>query len=290
MKQTETKPCEFCGKLVTRTAKQQENRIHWTCGRSCSAGLAHRENRSPDSWQKNPYRGQKETRPCAVCGIPETRYITLSSISQEWACSPACAIVLRTREGKLKPRTGDTVNCLICGKEFYRQPAYIKQNRRFCSVDCNNAWQARNRITKNCLQCGKEFTVPQSQKAIRFCSKPCESTSRIKYPTGRVHNGWPVLQNEQGYLTIYEPTHPNSNHVGHILEHRFVMSQQLGRALESYEHVHHVNHVRNDNRPENLEILGASEHGRETNAFTSNKRRTESDELAEYRRRFGKLE
>ncbi len=39
-----------------------------------------------------------------------------------------------------------------------------------------------------------------------------------------------------------------------IPEHQIVMERMIGRTLERFEQVHHLNGIRDDNRPENLEL------------------------------------
>jgi len=67
---------------------------------------------------------------------------------------------------------------------------------------------------------------------------------------------------EKGYISIYKPKHPNSNKNGYIREHRFIMSNKIGRPLLGIEDVHHINGIRDDNRIENLELISRAEHTR----------------------------
>lgn len=48
--------------------------------------------------------------------------------------------------------------------------------------------------------------------------------------------------------------HPRASRSGYVLEHIVVMEQTLGRPLFPNERVHHINGIRNDNAPSNLEL------------------------------------
>lgn len=49
-------------------------------------------------------------------------------------------------------------------------------------------------------------------------------------------------------------SHPRAGSNGYVFEHVLVMEELVGRHLVAGETVHHLNGVRDDNRPENLEL------------------------------------
>lgn len=64
---------------------------------------------------------------------------------------------------------------------------------------------------------------------------------------------------DQGYVQVLAPEHPNARKSKRVPEHRLVMSKFLCRPLHKNENIHHKNGDRADNRLENLELWVTSQ-------------------------------
>ena len=67
----------------------------------------------------------------------------------------------------------------------------------------------------------------------------------------------------QGYVII--SAGPNAGR----REHRIIAEAKIGRPLEADEVVHHINEIKTDNRPENLDVIKRSEHPRKHSSGTT---------------------
>lgn len=244
-------------------------------------------------------RGAKDTRPCSECGNAVTRYLSQVKPGKPWFCSVPCKAGAQARariaDGTWyqpsKPRRGMELPCATCGKPVYRAASAATDKPRFCSRTCQFEGQRLQSVRVACEVCGKEMLLAPSTAALRrFCSRGCEGAHRLKRSTGEMYNGRPVLINAQGYVTRYEPTHPQAGKTGRVLEHRLVMERVMGRPLTRDEQVDHINRVKHDNRPENLQLLSPREHQRKTQRDRSAELAGLRAEVARYRERYGPLD
>jgi len=162
-----------------------------------------------------------------------------------------------------------TYTCEQCGVGFERNN-HGDRKHRFCSRECFRAWTNENRASINheCERCGKVFwDYPsnirgRSGRHRRFCSIECR---RQALSGGKHYSAKGRYKNTVGYWLLREWLVPDEyksmlTTSNHVLEHRLIMAQKLGRPLKSYEVVHHINGVKDDNRIENLELHPQLDH------------------------------
>lgn len=146
-------------------------------------------------------------------------------------------------------------------------------NKRFSRDERGQWWYTpdgypRTRASiRQCAECKGHFLANiYSMKTQGCCSKPCaqakfhrENPGQNAGPrSGRWKGGRKV--DERGYVLVMAPSwHPLvKGRRKYIQEHRLVVEQREGRFLLPHETVHHINGVRDDNRPENLELWAKS--------------------------------
>ena len=107
-----------------------------------------------------------------------------------------------------------------------------------------------------CSQCGSLRSVATYRYAKhRGICRSC--IARARHSKDRIID-------KDGYVRLYGMyNHPRRNAAAQVYEHIVVMERILGRSITQEEQIHHINHNRSDNRPENLIVLPWLEHQRQ---------------------------
>lgn len=132
--------------------------------------------------------------------------------------------------------------CRICQKPFFISPSRIKYNKKYCSNSCKNKGQLGLHRGKE-IQKGQHLS-PRTQFKI---GQPCPN-----FKGGH--------KSKTGYFYIWKPNHPSAEKKGYINRSILVIEEKIGRFLTDNERVHHINEIKDDDRPENLEVLTEKEH------------------------------
>jgi len=115
----------------------------------------------------------------------------------------------------------------------------------------------RKYIWHACVDCGKErwvLLIKDLPRNIRChaCSNKLNPIKKKTYLSG----GYRYVKLNPDEKFFSSMTIAN----GYIKEHRLIMAKALGRNLHSWEVVHHKNHIKDDNRIENLQLVSADKH------------------------------
>lgn len=151
--------------------------------------------------------------------------------------------------------------CLECSINYIS----YRTTNKFCSCSCKAKHFSRismphekNGDNFSCEICGTIFYRNlSSQRPKMFCSNKCKNI--FLRGMSKIY-GFKKFENTKNKRK-YKEVRVDGKKIG---EHRHIMQEFLGRKLESWEHVHHINNDPLDNRIENLVVLNHSSHSRLT--------------------------
>ena len=149
--------------------------------------------------------------------------------------------------------------CKVCNQDFESRAHNAKYcpNCRYEAYLAHNRQNERNLYRHPCPTCG--VLIDRKSTLCHHCTIK-KRGSRYKglnrYRTGPRKQSMKV----NGYIKQYCPNHPYCDNHGFVLCHRLIMETKIGCYLEKGEIIHHLNGIRDDNRPQNLVIVRAHSH------------------------------
>lgn len=142
---------------------------------------------------------------------------------------------------------------------FGESNALARQEANTCSdrldwvkpcVECDRRFEPSSRHL-HCPSCRRQLS--HDRCACGGLKQPTSSTCQST--AGNESGNWTggKTYHKSGYVMRRTPGHPRARGKSpYVFEHVLVMKEVLGRHLVEEESVHHLNGVKDDNRPENL--------------------------------------
>lgn len=87
-----------------------------------------------------------------------------------------CSLECYRNSKRPQRKTGKEFNCEWCRKGIYKQKIHLKYKHHFCSTNCANKFQAKNKLTFFCKVCGNKFQWSKSRIKNNnplYCSWRC---------------------------------------------------------------------------------------------------------------------
>lgn len=203
----------------------------------CSRGVCVKHYRRMRKSGELPLLPRKQPKPCAVDGCDR------ETLARGW-CSSHYARWRHSGDVRADEPFEVVNGSAKCGRcQRIQGVDRFDEGKSWCRR-CVTVHAANRRKGRTCAECAAPITN-ESKSGLCF---RCWSIARRSTTVRRYINaqGYAMLSGHRG--------HPKANHKGHILEHVKVMCEMLGRPLVPGENVHHKNGVKDDNRPENLEL------------------------------------
>ena len=173
--------------------------------------------------------------------------------------------------------------CLTCGNAFR---AWNHEKAKYCSKKCFNE-QHQVHITTELLEqlytkkqqsitdigklvgCSastigdylRRFNIPVRGRGESFRLKRERGEMIFNPRRGKNHPLWKGYRVRTGqYVKVYLPEHPRARKDGYVLEHIVIWEKAHGKLLNEGYIIHHLNGIKDDNRPENLSALPTHKH------------------------------